>query len=72
MSSNTSLNAISPLEGRYHAKLDHLRPIFSEYGLIKFRVIVEIQWLRTLCEYAQIPELPPLSKRSNEVLLSMV
>jgi adenylosuccinate lyase len=68
----SSLNAISPLEGRYHSKLDSLRPIFSEYGLIKFRVIVEIQWFRTLCEYAQIPELPRLSKRGEEVLQSII
>ena len=66
------LNAISPLEGRYHAKLDAIRPIFSEYGLIKFRVIVEIQWFRTLAEYANIPEFPPLSKRADEVLMSII
>jgi adenylosuccinate lyase len=68
----SSLNAISPLDGRYAEKVNNLRPIFSEYGLIKFRVIVEIQWLRTLCEHAQIPELPPLSKHADEVLLSII
>lgn len=68
----SSLNAISPLEGRYHDKLTGLRPIFSECGLIKFRVIVEIQWLRTLCEYAHIPECPPLSQHADDVLLSII
>jgi adenylosuccinate lyase len=68
----SSLNAISPLEGRYQEKLNSIRPIFSECGLIKFRVIVEIQWFRALSEYANIPELPPLSKRADEVLLSII
>jgi len=66
------LNAISPIEGRYQEKLHNLRPIFSEYGLIKFRVIVEIQWLRTLTEHAHIPELPRLSKHADDVLLSII
>jgi adenylosuccinate lyase len=68
----SSLNAISPLEGRYHDKLNSVRPIFSECGLIKFRLIIEIQWLRTLCEHANIPELPPLSPHADTVLLSMI
>ena len=41
-----ALMAISPLDGRYQEKVSSLRAIFSEFGLIKFRVIVEIRWLR--------------------------
>ncbi len=64
----SALMAISPLEGRYQEKVNGLRPIFSEYGLIKFRVIVEIRWLQFLTEHANLPELPSLSKHANEVL----
>lgn len=67
-----TLMAISPLEGRYQEKVSGLRPIFSEYGLIKFRVIVEIRWLQFLCEYAKLPELPPLSKHAQEILNNII
>lgn len=67
-----SLSAISPLEGRYFEKVQLLRPIFSEYGLIRFRVIVEIRWLQTLAEYAQLPELPPLSPHGQKVLNDII
>ncbi|KGQ20334.1 Adenylosuccinate lyase [Lysobacter dokdonensis DS-58] len=52
------LLALSPLDGRYAGKVDALRPIFSEYGLIKARVRVEIEWLLALGEDAGIVELP--------------
>ena len=45
MSSLTSLNAISPVDGRYAGKVDALRQTTSEYGLIRFRVHVEVSWL---------------------------
>lgn len=67
-----SLMAISPLEGRYYEKTEGLRPIFSEYGLIKFRVIVEIRWLQFLAEYAHLPELPPLSHSATKILNSII
>lgn len=63
-----SLTAISPLEGRYFEKVNDLRPIFSEYGLMKCRVQVEIRWLQILAEHAALPEIPPLSKKANQLL----
>ncbi len=56
-----SLTALSPLDGRYAAKLDALRPIFSEFGLIQRRVAVEIAWLGALCDSPAIPEARGLS-----------
>ena len=52
------LLALSPLDGRYAGKVDALRPIFSEYGLIRARVRVEIEWLLALAAEPGIPELP--------------
>lgn len=68
----SSLLAISPLDGRYQEKLNHLRPVFSEYGLIRYRVIVEIRWLQFLAENAHLPELPPLSQDANDLLNAIV
>ena len=56
-----SLTALSPLDGRYAGKVDALRPIFSEYGLIRARVQVEIEWLLALAAEPGIPELAPFS-----------
>ncbi|MEO5962860.1 MAG: adenylosuccinate lyase [Thermomonas sp.] len=56
-----TLTALSPLDGRYAGKVDALRPIFSEYGLIRARVKVEIEWLLALAAEPGIPELPPFS-----------
>ena len=57
----TSLLALSPLDGRYAGKLDALRPVFSEYGLIRARVKVEIEWLIALAAEPAIVELPAFS-----------
>jgi adenylosuccinate lyase len=54
-----SLTALSPLDGRYAAKVDALRPIFSEYGLMHRRVAVEIAWLIALSDESGIAELSP-------------
>ncbi len=67
-----SLTAISPLDGRYHEKVQALRPIFSEYGLIKFRLIVEIRWLQVLAKEAHLPKFPPLSARSQAILNKLI
>ncbi len=67
-----TLMAISPLDGRYHEKVRALRPIFSEYGLIKYRVLIEIRWLQTLAAHAKLPELPALSKQANQVLNNII
>lgn len=68
----STLMAVSPLEGRYHEKINELRPIFSEYGLMRFRVIVEIRWLQMLAAHANIPELPPLSRHAQDILNSII
>ncbi len=57
--SDSALLALSPLDGRYAGKVDALRPIFSEYGLIKARVKVEVEWLLALANEAGIAELAP-------------
>ncbi len=56
-----ALNALSPLDGRYAAKVAALRPIFSESGLMQRRVKVEVEWLIALAAEAGIPEVPALS-----------
>jgi len=55
------LTALSPLDGRYAAKVESLRPHFSEFGLIRYRVRVEIEWLKALAAEPSIPELPAFS-----------
>ncbi|MFY1079821.1 hypothetical protein ACNF5D_27650, partial [Escherichia coli] len=56
-----ALLALSPLDGRYAGKVDALRPIFSEYGLIKARIVVEVEWLLALAAEPGIVELAPFS-----------
>lgn len=68
----SALMAISPLDGRYHDKMQLLRPIFSEYGLIKFRVTVEIRWLETLAEFANLPDVPKLSADAKSLLNNII
>lgn len=58
----TAISAICPLDGRYEAKVSELKNIFSEYGLMKYRVQVELQWLKTLSLCKQIPEVPEFDK----------
>ena len=65
---HTTLTAISPIDGRYADKVDELRPIFSEYGLIRFRVQVEIRWLQALANQAEIVEVSPFSDGANQQL----
>ncbi len=59
------LFALSPLDGRYREKLDDLRPIASEFGLIRYRVRVEIRWLESLARAAKIPEVPEFSESAR-------
>ena len=54
----SSLTAVSPVDGRYGDKVSALRGIFSEYGLLKFRVQVEVRWLQKLAAHAAIKEVP--------------
>ena len=69
---NTDLTAISPLDGRYASKCDPLRPIFSEYGLIHFRTLVEVRWLQFLAAHPGIEGLDPLSPVVNRFLDELV
>ena len=64
--------ALSPLDGRYANKLDPLRSIFSEYGLIARRLEVEVQWLKTLSGLAEIEEVPTFSAESETTLLAVL
>ena len=62
------LTAISPLDGRYSDKTAELKPIFSEFGLMRFRVLVEIRWLQALAVQNDIEEVPALSDEANTLL----
>ncbi len=64
----SALSAISPIDGRYGSKTKSLRSVFSEFGLIKNRVIVEVRWLQRLAEMPQILEVPPFSEGANKLL----
>jgi adenylosuccinate lyase len=66
------LTALSPLDGRYHSKVASLRTIFSEFGLIRRRVQVEVAWLRALSENTQIPEVHALSAQAAGFLDELV
>ena len=55
------LTALSPLDGRYHDKLTPLRDLFSEFGLIRHRVLVEVEWLKALAREQAIAEVPPFT-----------
>lgn len=68
----SALTAVSPLDGRYGDKCTALRPIFSEYGLLRFRVEVEVRWLQQLASHPGIPEVPALSAAANALLDSIV
>lgn len=61
---HTALTALSPLDGRYASKVDDLRAHFSEFALIRTRVRVEVEWLKTLAAAAEIAECPALSAAS--------
>jgi len=68
----SQLTAISPVDGRYAGKSAELRSIFSEYGLLKYRVQVEVRWLQMLSNNPQIEEVPAFSAASNELLDGIV
>ncbi|MDD2343256.1 MAG: lyase family protein, partial [Tolumonas sp.] len=68
----SALTAVSPIDGRYGDKCTDLRPIFSEYGLLRFRVEVEVRWLQQLAAHPGIPEVPAFSDAANALLDSIV
>lgn len=68
----SALTALSPLDGRYQDKVTPLRAIFSEFGLMKFRVTVEVRWLQKLAATAEIAEVPAFSAQANVFLDAIV
>jgi adenylosuccinate lyase len=67
-----SLKALSPVDGRYASKVDALRGICSEFGLIRYRVLVEVRWLQWLSDEPSIEELAPFSMLMKGVLNRIV
>ena len=67
-----ALTALSPIDGRYADKVATLRPIFSEFGLIRYRVEVEVRWLQALAASEGIPEVPAFSAPAQQFLDSIV
>ncbi|MDN6318399.1 MAG: adenylosuccinate lyase [Marinobacter sp.] len=67
-----ALTAISPVDGRYGSKVSVFRDIFSEYGLIRNRVTVEIRWLQRLAKHPEITEVPAFSAQANAFLDNML
>ncbi len=68
----STLTALSPLDGRYAGKISALRPIFSEYGLIKARVTVEVRWLQMLASNHAITEVAAFSDQASLFLDSII
>ncbi|MEW5303972.1 MAG: hypothetical protein WDW36_006615 [Sanguina aurantia] len=64
----TELTAVSPLDGRYGKNTGALRHIFSEFGLIKYRIAVEARWLQQLSRIPQVTEVPPFSAEATAIL----
>ena len=66
------LTAVSSVDGRYAGRTAGLRQIFSEYGLIRYRVIVEIRWFQALAACDRIPQVEPLSESANACLEALI
>ncbi|HLB30531.1 MAG TPA: adenylosuccinate lyase, partial [Gammaproteobacteria bacterium] len=66
------LSAISPIDGRYGRRTAPLRDIFSEYGLMKYRTLVEIRWLEALSAHPRLPECPELSSGARAHLEDII
>ena len=66
------LTAISPIDGRYADKTQSLRPFFSEYGLLRARVEVELRWIHLLGANADIAEVPKLSADAETFLNDLI
>ena len=66
-----NLTSISPIDGRYSDKTSPLKPIFSEFGLIKYRLLVEVRWLEAMSNNPNISEVPIFSPKSNAALLAI-
>ena len=68
----SALSAVSPIDGRYGGKTTALREVFSEFGLIKRRVLVEVRWLQCLAAHQDILEVASLSAEANRILEDLV
>ena len=68
----SSMMAVSPIDGRYATKVDPLRPIASEWGLMRLRVEVELAWLKAFAVHPQIAEVPSLSANAQQMLDQIV
>ena len=68
----SSLTAVSPIDGRYGSKTEQLRTVFSEYGLIRYRVMVEVRWLQHLANHPGVTEVAPFSDEANAILNQLV
>src|SRR5690606_2362366 len=68
----SSLNALSPIDGRYARQTRALVPYFSEYGLIRYRVLVEVRWLQQLAALPGVVEVPALSSKAHDFLESII
>ncbi|MGB2002870.1 MAG: lyase family protein, partial [Porticoccaceae bacterium] len=68
----SALTAISPIDGRYGTKTERLRTVFSEYGLIRYRVMVEVRWLQHLAANNQITEVAAFSPEADAALNALV
>ena len=68
----SALTALSPVDGRYARKTSSLRQFFSEYGLIKHRVLIEIRWLQALANHSEIKEVPTFSDDANQILENII
>ena len=69
---HTRLRALSPVDGRYADKVGALRDILSEYGVIRYRVLVEVRWLQWLADEPGVAEFSPLSSVMKDVLNHIV
>ena len=69
---HSNICAISPIDGRYSTKTEKLKDIFSEYGLIRNRLIVEIKWLESLCANDQVTHAKTLSTEAQKFLNSII
>ncbi|MFB6434699.1 MAG: adenylosuccinate lyase [Candidatus Malihini olakiniferum] len=68
----SSLTALSPIDGRYGDQVSTLRAIFSEFGFLKFRVMVEVRWLQKLASCAEIKEVPEFDADENDFLENII
>ena len=68
----SALTALSPLDGRYRDKVSRLSDYFSEFGLIRYRILVEVEWLKALCDAKALDDIPSLSPATVQQLDAVV